>query len=83
MECPLAPWLLRKVGDRFGVLAVRLVDSVDGLAGHREMELHSRALVRAAEILAAHQNGVRSAMQSLAVLLDVTVEQTPTDRRST
>jgi hypothetical protein len=48
VEGPLAPWLRGKVGDRFGVSAVCLVDGFEVLAGHREVELHPGALVRAA-----------------------------------
>ena len=45
-EMPAAPWLRGKAGDRFGVPAMRLVDSADVLAGHGEVELHPGALVR-------------------------------------
>ena len=48
VERPLSPWLRGKVGDRFGVPAVCLVDSFDVLTGHREVELYPGALVGAA-----------------------------------
>ena len=48
VERPFTPRLVGEIGDRFGVLAVRLVHRADVRIGHGDVKLHPSALMRPA-----------------------------------